>query len=156
LSRGIEASILPTCRELGVSISAYGVLTRGLLSGHWSQDRALTPGDFRSWVPRFSGENLETNLRLVEDLSRVATEMGMAVAQLAIAWVLARGEDVIPLVGARRRDRLAEALGALDVTLSPADLARIEATIPAGAAAGDRYPTQAMAQLDSEQAPTST
>ncbi len=156
LSRGIESSILPACRELGVSITAYGVLGRGLLSGHWSRDRVLTPGDFRSWVPRFSGENLEGNLHLGEELRRIASRLGTTVARLAIAWVLSRGEDVVPLVGARRRDRLAEALGALEVTLTPDDLARIEAAIPAGAAAGDRYPAQTMADLDSERAPEST
>jgi aryl-alcohol dehydrogenase-like predicted oxidoreductase len=152
LSRGVEAEILPTCRELGIGITAYGVLSRGLLSGHWSKEReaSLTAHDFRASAPRFQGENLERNLTLVEHLRGLADEKGATVAQLAIAWALGRGEDVVPLVGARRRDRLAESLGALDLALTPDDLARIEEAIPAGAAAGDRYHTEQMAALDSE------
>ncbi len=152
LSRGIEAEILPTCRELGVGITAYGVLSRGLLSGHWSKERAetLAPHDFRASAPRFTGENLERNLALVETLRAVAEAKGATVAQVAIAWVLSRGDDIVPLVGARRRERLAEALGALDVELTADDLARIEAAIPADAAAGDRYHAEQMAILDSE------
>jgi aryl-alcohol dehydrogenase-like predicted oxidoreductase len=150
LSRGIEAKILPVCRELGVGITAYGVLSRGLISGHWSRDRGLAQGDFRGMSPRFGGENLERNLALVEALRAVAAEKRASVAQLAIAWVLARWEGIVPLIGARRRDRLAEALGALDVALDAADLARIEAAVPPGAAAGERYPTPLMRGLDSE------
>jgi aryl-alcohol dehydrogenase-like predicted oxidoreductase len=150
LSRGIEASILPTCRELGIGVTAYGVLSRGLLSGHWSMGRALAQGDFRSFAPRFSGANLERNLALVEALRRIADQQGLTVAQVAIAWVLSRGADIVPLVGARRRDRLTEALASLDVKLTPADLARIERAVPAGAAAGERYPAPAMVHLDSE------
>lgn len=150
LSRGIEAAILPACRELGVGVTAYGVLSRGLLSGHWPRERALTPGDFRGRAPRFSGENLERNLALVEALRAVAEGSGLTVAQAAIAWVLSRGEDIVPLIGARTRERLAESLGALDRPLSADDLARIEAAVPAGAAAGARYPAPQMAMLDSE------
>jgi aryl-alcohol dehydrogenase-like predicted oxidoreductase len=150
LSRGIESRILPTCRELGIGVTAYGVLSRGLLSGHWSKDRTVSRGDFRRFGPRFGGENLDRNLTLVEALRAVADGIGRTVAQVAIAWVLARGADVVPLVGARRRDRLAEALGALDVTLTAEDLARIERAVPPGAAAGDRYPASGMASLDSE------
>lgn len=150
LSRGIEAAILPTCRELGVGITAYGVLSRGLLSGHWSRERALSQGDFRAHSPRFSGANLERNLGLAEALGTVAAERGLTPAQAAIAWVLARGEDIVPLVGARTRERLAESLGALDAPLSADDLARIEAAVPEGAAAGERYPAPQMAMLDSE------
>ena len=150
LSRGLEAEVLPTTRELGIAITAYGVLSRGLLSGHWTKDRPLPPGDFRSWSPRFQAANLEHNLALVEALRAVAADTQATVAQIAIAWALSRGEDVVPLVGARRRQSLAEALGALEVTLSPADLARIEAAVPADAAAGDRYPESQMAHLDSE------
>jgi aryl-alcohol dehydrogenase-like predicted oxidoreductase len=150
LSRGIEAAILPACRELGVGVTAYGVLSRGLLSGHWSKERAPGPGDFRSRSPRFSGENLERNLGLVEALRAVASAKGATVAQLAIAWALSRGEDIVPLIGASRRDRLAEALGALDIDLTPDDLARIESAVPPGAAAGDRYDATQMAMLDSE------
>ncbi|MGF1661071.1 MAG: aldo/keto reductase, partial [Kineosporiaceae bacterium] len=106
LSRGVEAEILPACRELGVGVTAYGVLSRGLLSGHWSPGRTLDAGDFRAYSPRFGGANLERNLALTESLRAVADARGVPVAALAIAWVAARGEDVVPLVGARRRDRL--------------------------------------------------
>jgi aryl-alcohol dehydrogenase-like predicted oxidoreductase len=150
LSRGIEDEILPACRELGVAITAYGVLSRGLLSGHWSPDRDVAAGDFRAHSPRFSGENVHRNLELVERLREVAEERGATVAQLAIAWVLSRGDDIVPLVGARRREQLEESLGALDLELSADDLERIEAAVPAGAAAGDRYPSAGMAMLDSE------
>ncbi|MET8504026.1 aldo/keto reductase [Streptomyces sp. NPDC004787] len=154
ISRGIEEKILPTARELGIGITAYGVLSRGLISGHFARDRALGPGDFRGMSPRFQGENLAHNLDLVDRLRAVAEAKGVTVAQTAIAWVLAQGPrhgaDVVPLVGARRRDRLAEALGALDVTLDAADLAAIEAAVPADAAAGARYPENQMAHLDSE------
>jgi aryl-alcohol dehydrogenase-like predicted oxidoreductase len=151
-SRGIEAEILPTCRELGIGVTAYGVLSRGLLSGHWSKERTGTTGmrDFRTYSPRFQGENLDRNLALVEALRAVAEAKGVTVAQAAIGWVLSRGTDIVPLIGARRRDRLAEALGALDIELTSEDLARIEDAVPPGAAAGDRYNSHAMAQLDSE------
>jgi aryl-alcohol dehydrogenase-like predicted oxidoreductase len=150
ISRGIEDEILPACRELGIGITAYGVLSRGLLSGRWNTGQELAPGDFRTYSPRFTGDNLAHNLTLVEALRSVAEQRGATPAQIAIAWVAARGEDVVPLVGARRRDRLAEALGALDITLDAADLAAIERAVPAGAAAGDRYAPAAMVVLDSE------
>jgi aryl-alcohol dehydrogenase-like predicted oxidoreductase len=150
LSRGIEDAILPTCRELGIGITAYGVLSRGLISGHWSKDRASSPGDFRSRSPRFSEGNVDHNLALVEALRAVANAKGATVAQVAIAWVLAQGPDIVPLVGARRRDRLTEALGALALALAPADLADIERAVPRDAAAGPRYVAQQMAVLDSE------
>ncbi len=150
LSRNIEAAILPTCRELGIGITAYGVLARGLLSGHWPKERSNATGDFRSSSPRFSGANLDSNLALVEALRSVAKAKGAAVSQIAIAWVLTRGQDIVPLVGARRRDRLSESLQALDLRLSADDLAQIEQAIPKGAAAGERYPAPLMAQLDSE------
>ena len=150
LSRGVEAEILPACRELGVGVTAYGVLSRGLLSGHWSADRELAPTDFRSHAPRFSAENLDHNLGLVEALRALADAKGATVAQLAIAWVASRGENVVPLVGARTRDRLSEALGALELELTPQDLAEIEAAVPTEAVAGERYDAQQMAMLDSE------
>jgi aryl-alcohol dehydrogenase-like predicted oxidoreductase len=150
ISRRIEAEILPACRELGVGITAYGVLSRGLISGHWSRERAPEQGDFRAMSPRFQGENLQHNLDLVERLQEIATARGMTVAQVAIAWVLSRGEDIVPLVGARRRDRLDEARAALEVQLSDEDLAAIERAVPADAAAGERYPAQQMLLLDSE------
>ncbi|MEV4433271.1 aldo/keto reductase [Streptomyces sp. NPDC049585] len=150
LSRDIEQQILPTCRELGIGITAYGVLSRGLISGHYSRDRQLAANDFRSMSPRFQGENLQHNLDLVDALRKVADERGASVAQIAIAWVLSRGADIVPLIGARSRNRLAEALGALEVTLSEADIAAIEEAVPPGAAAGSRYPESQMAYLDSE------
>jgi len=150
ISRGIERAILPTCRELGISITAYGVLSRGLISGHYRADAELRGGDVRGRMPRFQGENLRHNLALVEELREIADSKGVRVAQVAFAWVLSRGEDIVPLVGARRRDQLEEALGALDVQLTPDDLERIEQTIPPDAAAGDRYGAPQMADLDSE------
>jgi aryl-alcohol dehydrogenase-like predicted oxidoreductase len=150
ISRGIEDKVLPVTRELGIGITAYGVLSRGLISGHFTADRQLAPNDFRAFSPRFQGENLQHNLGLVDALRKIAEQKGVSVAQIAIAWVLSRGEDIVPLIGARRRDRLTEALGALDVTLDAADLAAIEDAVPPGAAAGERYPEQQMAHLDSE------
>ncbi|WP_266183501.1 aldo/keto reductase [Dyella humicola] len=150
ISRGIETAILPTCRELGIGVTAYGVLSRGLISGHWSRDQATDARDFRQHSPRFQGDNLAHNLGLVELLRELAKARGVSVAQLAIAWVLARGGDIVPLIGARTRARLTEALGALDIRLGADDLAAIERAIPPGAAAGERYNTQGMASLDSE------
>ena len=152
VSRGIEEEILPTCPELGIGVTAYGVLSRGLLSGHWSREReaSLAPHDFRASAPRFTGENLERNLELVEALRAVAAEKDATVAQLAIAWVFSRGEDVVPLVGARTRERLAESLGAVDVDLTHEDLARIEEAVPVDVIAGERYHAEQMAILDSE------
>lgn len=150
MSRGIEPEILPVCRELGIGVTAYGVLSRGLLSGRWSKDRPLGERDFRGRSPRFSGDNLDHNLSLVEALRKVAEERDVTVAQTAIAWVLSRGQDIVPLIGARRRDRLQEALGALDVELSEDDLSAIEDAVPPGSAAGDRYDPAQMAHLDSE------
>ncbi|CAN7638686.1 aldo/keto reductase [Bradyrhizobium sp. LjRoot220] len=148
ISRGIEDDILSTCRELGIGITAYGVLSRGLISGHWSKDKS--GADFRQMTPRFQGANLDANLALVEPLRAVAADLGASVAQVAIAWVAAQGADIVPLVGARRRDRLTEALGALDVKLSAAHLAALAAAFPPGAAAGTRYAAEQMAHLDSE------
>ncbi|WP_309231958.1 aldo/keto reductase [Micromonospora tarensis] len=150
LSRSIEADILPTLRELGIGLTAYGVLSRGLLSGRWTAEQALAPGDFRGFSPRFQGDNLVANLGLVEALRTIAAARGATVAQIAIAWVLSRGEDIVPLVGARRPDRLTESLGALDLRLTDDDLAAIELAVPVGAAAGERYAAPAMADLDSE------
>ncbi|TQJ87999.1 aldo/keto reductase [Streptomyces sp. SLBN-31] len=150
ISRGPEREILPTLRELGISVTAYGVLSRGLISGHVTPGQGFAANDFRAHTPRFQGENLQHNLRLVESLRKIAEQKGVSVAQIAIAWVLSRGDDIVPLVGARTRERLGEALGALDVTLDAADLAAIEAAVPADAAAGERYAPAQMAMLDSE------
>jgi len=152
LSRGIEREILPVCRELGIAITAYGVLSRGLLSGHWSPDRSPEAGDMRSRLPRFQGENAQHNLALVDQLRAIAAANGASVAQLAIAWVLSRGPDIVPLIGARTRGRLEEALAAqtLASALSSADLERVEQAVPAESAAGGRYAEAQMADLDSE------
>ncbi|MEU4154489.1 MULTISPECIES: aldo/keto reductase [unclassified Streptomyces] len=150
ISRGPEREILPTLRELGIGVTAYGVLSRGLLSNHITADRGFAATDFRSFSPRFQGENFQHNLTLVDALRKIAEQKGASVAQIAIAWVLSRGEDIVPLVGARTRERLSEALGALDVTLDAADLAAIEEAVPADAAAGERYAPAQMAMLDSE------
>ncbi|PDT54947.1 MULTISPECIES: aldo/keto reductase [Sinorhizobium] len=149
ISRGIEDQILPTCRDLGIGITAYGVLSRGLISGHWRKDAART-GDFRAMSPRFQAGNVDQNLALVEALRRVAAAKGASVAQIAIAWVAAQGGDIVPLVGARRRDRLSEALGAQSVPLNADDLAAIERAVPRGAAAGARYPEAQLVHMDSE------
>ena len=150
ISRGIEARILPTCRELGIGITAYGVLSRGLISGHWSPDAGRTGKDFRAASPRFQGANLAHNLALVEKLRALAQSIGASVAQVAIAWVMAQGDDIIPLIGARRRERLDEALGALPLKLTATQLAELAQAIPADAAAGGRYPAAALEHLDSE------
>jgi aryl-alcohol dehydrogenase-like predicted oxidoreductase len=150
LSRGIEAEILPAVREHGIGVTAYGVLSRGLLSGHWSAQRGLSPTDFRSFSPRFQRGNLERNLALVDGLREVAEARDGTVAQVAIAWVLSRGDDIVPLIGARRRERLYEALGALDVALTAEELSAIDSAVPAGSAAGSRYAEPLMAELDSE------
>jgi aryl-alcohol dehydrogenase-like predicted oxidoreductase len=147
ISRAVEADVLPTLRELGVGLTAYGVLSRGLLSGHWSAGHAAGPGDNRGFSPRFSAENVEHNLTLVEALRQVAEAKGCSVAQLAIAWVAAQGEDIVPLVGARTRQRLAEALPAIHLPLTPDDLAEIEKAVPKGTARGDRYPAAFMPSL---------
>jgi pyridoxine 4-dehydrogenase len=150
ISRSIEKAILPTARELGIGITAYGVLSRGLISGHWSRERTGQK-DFRNLAsPRFQGENLDANLALVERMRALAQELNVTVAQLAIAWVAAQGADIVPLVGARRRDRLQEALGAAELQLRPEDIARLESIVPPGAAAGERYNAAQMNHLDSE------
>jgi aryl-alcohol dehydrogenase-like predicted oxidoreductase len=150
LSRGAERQVLPTCRDLGIGVTAYGVLSRGLLSGHWSKERALARNDFRAHAPRFTGANLDRNLTLVEAMRSIASRRGLTVAQLAIAWVLSRGSDVVPLVGARRRASLHESLAAADVTLSAREVAEIEAAVPGDAVAGERYPAAVLAHMDSE------
>lgn len=150
LSRGIEDRILPAVRELGIGITAYGVLSRGLLSGHWSSRTALSPDDFRNHVPRFQGDNLQANLRVVDALREVAEDKGIEVSQAAIAWVLSRGEDIVPLVGSRRVPQMTSALAAVGIEFTAAEFAAIERAVPAGAAAGDRYDDAQMAMLDSE------
>jgi aryl-alcohol dehydrogenase-like predicted oxidoreductase len=149
ISRGIEAEILPVLRELGIGVTAYGVLSRGLISGHW-QAGSQGQGDFRNYSPRFQPGNVEKNLALVETLRTIAATKGATPAQIAIAWVVAQGADIVPLVGARSRERLTEALGSTALILSADDLSAIEAAIPADSAAGGRYDEHQMAMLDSE------
>lgn len=146
MSRGIEKEILPTVRELGIGVTAYGVLSRGLLSG----SKPTGASDFRAYGPRFQGENLARNEALAETLQKVAASKGMTASQAAIAWVSAQGADIVPLVGARKRTQLDESLKALDLALTPEDLATLEAAVPKDAAAGGRYPEAQLAHLDSE------
>jgi aryl-alcohol dehydrogenase-like predicted oxidoreductase len=148
MTRGIEAEILPATRALGISITAYGILSRGLIGGIGKQP--LDAGDWRSHSPRFQGENLQANLKLVAALEKLAKEKNVTAAQLAIAWVAAQGEDIIPLIGTKSRKRLAESLAALAIRLSPQELAAIEAAVPGDAVAGTRYEARQMAMLDSE------
>ena len=146
ISRGPENAILPALREMGIGVTAYGVLSRGLLSGSVPQAKS----DFRAYLPRFRDENRARNQQLVDALNAIAKERGVTATQLAIAWVLARGENIVPLIGARRRTQLAESLGALDIQLTSEELQRIEQAIPADAVAGTRYDEHQMRMLDSE------
>jgi aryl-alcohol dehydrogenase-like predicted oxidoreductase len=145
-SRGIETEILPTLRELGIGVTAYGVLSRGLFTG----SAPTGPKDFRAISPRFQGDNLARNQRLVEALGKVAQRLRATPAQIAIAWVLHQGSDILPLIGSRKRSQLAESLKALELRFDPMDLAQIEAAMPKGAVAGERYPEHGMRSLDSE------
>jgi aryl-alcohol dehydrogenase-like predicted oxidoreductase len=146
VSRGPERAIFPVLAELGIGVTAYGVLSRGLLAG--SQPAGKT--DFRNYLPRFSGDNRAHNQRLVDTLQSLARDKRATATQLAIAWVLARGRTIVPLVGARKRPQLEESLGALHIALSAEDLAHLEAAVPASAVAGTRYGEEQMKMLDSE------
>ncbi|HEU4732730.1 MAG TPA: aldo/keto reductase [Kofleriaceae bacterium] len=146
ISRGPEDKIFPLLAELGIAVTAYGVLSRGLLTGA----RPSGPGDFRAHLPRFAGENRERNQRLVAALEQLAAARGVRPSQLAIAWVLAKRRSIVPVIGARTRNQLDESLGALAIELSPAEIAAIEEAVPASAVAGDRYQAQQMQHLDSE------
>jgi aryl-alcohol dehydrogenase-like predicted oxidoreductase len=146
ISRGPETTILPMLAELGIGVTAYGVLSRGLLSG----SRPSSPSDLRARLPSFTSDNRARNERLIEALQNVAREKNVTASQLAIAWVLAKGTSIVPLIGARTRAQLAESLGALRVTLTPTDITRIEAAVPAAAVAGTRYDEHQMRMLDSE------
>ena len=149
LSRGIESEILPMARALGIPVVAYGALSRGLIS-----DATLTngagAGEIRARMPRFTGQNFERNRALVEAFSAIAKARGASVAQLAFAWLRSRGPDIVPLIGARTRAQLADALKGLSLTLSAEELAAIERAVPKDAAAGERYGPAQMKQLDSE------
>ena len=146
ISRGPEEAIFPLLAELGIGVTAYGVLSRGLLSG----SKPSGKGDFRAFLPRFTGENRERNQRLVENLEKLAAEKGVTPTQLAIAWALAKGKSIVPVIGARKRTQLEESLGALKIELSPEEIARVESAVPASEVAGTRYGEQQMGMLDSE------
>ncbi len=145
-SRGPEQEALPTCRELGIGFVAYSPLGRGFLSGRFKSPSDLDEGDFRRTGPRFTGENLEANLRLAAKVAEIAQEKGVTPAQLAIAWVLAQGEDVVPIPGTKRRTYLEQNAGAVDVELTGDDLARIDAELPP--VAGERYDETGMAAVN--------
>jgi aryl-alcohol dehydrogenase-like predicted oxidoreductase len=146
LSRGPEEKIFPLLAELGIGVTAYGVLSRGLLT----RSTTASPGDFRAHLPRFAGDNAKANDRLVAALEALAAERGVRPAQLAIAWARAKGETIVPLVGSRTRRQLDEALGALAISLTPAERNRLEEAVPASAVAGARYQGYLMQHLDSE------
>ena len=146
ISRGPEARILPVLRELGIGVTAYGVLSRGLLTG----SPLAAKGDLRAHMPRFVGENLASNRELIDTLSRLAAERGVAPAQLAIAWVLAKDSTIVPVIGARTRRQLHESLAALEIHLTAEEIARLEEAIPASQVAGSRYAEMQMRALDSE------
>ena len=151
LSRGIEQTILPACRELGIAITAYGVLSRGLIGGSYAPGQGSdNEHDIRGRFPRFRGENLHHNLDLVGRLRAIAESKGASIAQLAFAWVLSRGDDIVPLLGSRTRAQLEDALGARELNLGPEDLQRLEEAMPAEAVVGERYESAQMARLDSE------
>lgn len=143
-TREPETDVLPTCRELGISLVAYSPLGRGFLTGAFQKPEDLAPDDFRRYVPRFQGENFARNLQLVESVKEIATEKNCTPAQLALAWLLAQGEDIVPIPGTKRRERLEENLQAVEVELSTSDLRRIEEVAPLGVAAGTRYPEAVM------------
>jgi aryl-alcohol dehydrogenase-like predicted oxidoreductase len=146
ISRRPESTIFPLLANLGIGVTAYGVLSRGLLSG----SKPTSQGDFRAYLPRFTGDNRERNQRVIETLQKLAADKGATASQLAIAWVLAKGAAIVPLIGARTRAQLAESLGALQLTLTPTEIARIEDAIPETAVAGTRYDEHQMRILDSE------
>jgi aryl-alcohol dehydrogenase-like predicted oxidoreductase len=147
-SRDVEDEVLPTCRELGIGFVPYSPLGRGFLTGQIKRFEDLAEDDFRRHSPRFQGENFAKNLELVKRIQALASEKGITSSKLALAWVLAQGEDVVPIFGTKRRSYLAENLGAADVVLTPADLARLEEVAPKGAAAGERYPEIGRALID--------
>jgi aryl-alcohol dehydrogenase-like predicted oxidoreductase len=145
ITRDIEGSVLPALRRLGIGVTAYGVLSRGLLAGRTSN---FGSGDFRAHLPRFTGENLQSNLKIIDALKKIAADRGVSVSQLCIAWALSRGEDIVPLIGARTRVQLQDALGAVEISLSATELEEIERAIPVDAVAGTRYGAEQMAILN--------
>jgi aryl-alcohol dehydrogenase-like predicted oxidoreductase len=150
VSRSVEADILPTLRELGISMTAYGVFSRGLLTGHVPSRDSASEGDIRGHFPRFQAQNLERNQQMISRLQELARQKGVSVAQLAMGWILTKGNDIIPLPGARRREQLAESLECLKLSFSADEIAAMERAVPQGSVAGDRYATEQMLVLDSE------
>jgi pyridoxine 4-dehydrogenase len=150
VSRRVEADILPTLRELGISLTAYGVFSRGLLTGHVPSRDSASQGDIRGHFPRFQGQNLERNQQMISRLQELARQKGVSVAQLAMGWILTKGNDIIPLPGARRREQLAESLECLKLSFSADEIAAMESAVPEGSVAGDRYAAEQMIVLDSE------
>jgi len=150
ISRSVEADILPTLRELGIGMTAYGVFSRGLLTGHVPSPDSASQGDIRGHFPRFQGENLERNQQMISRLQELARKKGVSVAQLALGWILTKGNDIIPLPGARRREQLTESLECLELSFSADEIAAMERAVPEGSVAGDRYAVEQMAVLDSE------
>jgi aryl-alcohol dehydrogenase-like predicted oxidoreductase len=147
-SRELEDAILPTCRELGIGLVAYSPLGRGFLSGSIRRYEDLAEDDYRRHLPRFQGENFQQNLHLVDRVGAVAREKGVTAAQLALAWVLSRGDDVVPIPGTRSPERVAENAAAVRISLSEEEFARIEGALPRGAAEGTRYPQAGMKMVD--------
>jgi aryl-alcohol dehydrogenase-like predicted oxidoreductase len=143
-TREPESDVLPTCRELGISLVAYSPLGRGFLTGAFQKPEDLAPDDSRRHMPRFQGENFKHNLQLVEKVREISKEKNCTPAQIALAWLLAQGEDIVAIPGTKRRERLEENLRAIDVELSDDDLRRIGEAAPLGYAAGTRYPQAAM------------
>jgi aryl-alcohol dehydrogenase-like predicted oxidoreductase len=147
-TREPERDVLPVCRELGMALVAYSPLGRGFLTGAFQKPDEFAPGDIRHHLPRFQGENFKSNLRLVDRIKEIAAEKSCTPAQLALAWLLAQGEDIVPIPGTKRRERLEENLRAVDITLSHDDLQRIADVAPLGAAAGTRYPEALMGTVN--------
>ena len=150
VSRSIEADILPTVRELGISVTAYGVYSRGLLTGSVLSRESAARGDIRGHFPRFQGENLAANQRMIAKLQEIAREKGVSVAQLALGWILTKGSDIIPLVGARTQAQLSEALQTMRLSFSAEEIAALESAVPAESVVGERYAAEQMRVLDSE------
>jgi aryl-alcohol dehydrogenase-like predicted oxidoreductase len=147
-TRDPEGEILATCRELGIGFVAYSPLGRGFLTGRFRTQKDFEPGDYRQNSPRFQGQNLDRNLAIVKGIEELAAEKHCSTAQLALAWLLARGEDIVPIAGTKRRSYLEENVGAIQVKLTAADLARLDRAAPRGAAAGARYPQEAMQRVN--------
>jgi aryl-alcohol dehydrogenase-like predicted oxidoreductase len=147
-TRGIEAEIVPAARELGVGIVPYSPIGRGVLTGRYDSIDDLAEDDFRRQQPRFQRDNLEANLRLVERVREIAEEVGCTSAQLALAWLLHQGDDVVPIPGTKRVRYLEENVAAADIVLTPEQLAALEEVLPVGAAAGDRYPPDSMRHVE--------